>query len=131
MTNNESLLNKITVDPPMAKGDHATIVVNVMFEKNHKESMPSYFLYRKADYEAIRHHLADINWDSALKSCENVEEMWQTFCRHLLFARDKYVPQIVRNENFRERPPWLTKHLIVGSKEKKRACIPEMAQIKK
>ena len=121
LTNNDSLVNNVSIESPIGKSDHVTILISVTLAKYQKGLLPSYFLYNKGDYTAIRKYLSDIDWHSSFESCADVESMWQTFSNHLLCARDKYVPKMQKNNFFRERPPWLKKEMLLAVKAKKRA----------
>ena len=112
LTNNNNIVRKVTVDSPIGKSDHATILVNSVVSMTEIENLPSYFLYGKGNYQALRNNLANVNWEAEFKICKNVNDMWQIFSKHILDGRNAYVPKMHKTATFKERPPWLKKDML-------------------
>ena len=120
LANNNNIVRKVTVDSLLGKSDHATILVNSVVSMTEKENLPSYFLYGKGNYQALRNDLDNVNWETESKICKNVygTSMWQIFCKHMLDGRNAYVPKMHKTAAFKERPPWLKKDILHAIEEK-------------
>ena len=121
LTNCEDAVKNVTVNAPIGKSDHVCLIISIFLGKK-KDPLPKHFFnYNKGDYIKLRKILGEINWSEEFGSCKNVEEMWRTFSKLILSARNTCVPLVVPDNKYKERPPWMRKCIIASVKAKHKA----------
>ena len=69
LTNCKDAVNQLTIQSPIGKSDHVTIILNITRLKVEHEKLPSCYLYNKGDYTMIKTLLQQVNWDDILDIC--------------------------------------------------------------
>ena len=94
LTNEENMIDKICIDAPLGKSDHAIIKFSFIAEK--LQNVPQIqTLYHKGNYKKIGEDL-DIDWQYEMnKFPNNVDKQWNYFKTKYEEAVNKYVPKKV------------------------------------
>ena len=119
ITNNEDMVVRHSIDAPLGKSDHASINVEIVFNVK-KRIDKDRFQYRKADLDAIKRELGEVDWDSTLGHSD-VEENWMVFKQMFKTMQDKYVPRVTGRPGKRNRQAWISAEVRNLVREKKAA----------
>ena len=93
---------------PLGKSDHCIILFDyiTLCEKKSYKAEKKY--YEKANYDAIKRHLAEINWKLLLNE-KNVQSQWNIFDKIIKECENKHVPMKIvernRESKFKELLP--------------------------
>ena len=89
-------ISDLTFYNPLGKSDHVIIQFNynVVIEKI--DCMKTKYLFHKANYDAMRHDLLDIDWPDIFLQ-KNVQEQWDIFLKIYNNLMNKYLPKIEYN----------------------------------
>lgn len=77
-TNDESIIEKIKIDSPLGRSDHACILASASISEPEENSKKQMFIYEKADYQLMKRKL-DIDWIQYLGQDSTTEEKWSKF----------------------------------------------------
>ena len=117
ITNEEMQVSDIQFTSPLGKSDHSVIYFNYNCYLDVAKHRHESFSYNKADYEAMRQYLTDLDWRTQfLKESDSlsVEDHWLTLKRMLVSVRNKFVPKVCQHD-------WRRKGKIPVSKDLRNA----------
>ena len=90
---------------PLGKSDHCIILFDYITFCEKKSSKAKKINYEKANYDAIKRHLAEINWKLLLNE-KNVQSQWNIFDKIIKECENKHVPMKIvemnRESKFKE-----------------------------
>ena len=99
---NEALLvSDVNVLSPIGGSDHSSIQFKVITSydrptgpkpSTNEHAVHRVYLWKHADYTAMRDYLLSVDWDSLLMYNLTVDTLWSAFCTVLQSAVDWYVP---------------------------------------
>ena len=93
MSNEEGLVENLTVGEPFGTSDHCVIKWNMIIKKiRNKNCNRAIFDYFNVDYAQLREVAQKIDWSEIIKGC-NVEDDWVAFKKVIIDIRDKYIPK--------------------------------------
>ena len=102
------LYGQVFVMPPIGKADHDIIHVEYDIKaKRIKQALRKIYLYKRADMEGLRDHLARFR-DSFLSSDHShisVNDMWVSFKSEVLEAVERFIPTKMTKTNY--SLPWI------------------------
>ena len=113
------LLNSVQCEPPFSTSDHASILCNIMVQKNLNDDCELIPNFRKADYTLINAFLATIDWNSVFENCRCTNDYWSAFKDVINTAIYNFVPFVPSGK--RKYTPWFNntlKHLRSVKKRK-------------
>ena len=91
MSNEEGLVENLTVGEPFGTSDHCVIkwdmVIKKIRNKNYNRVIFDYF---NVVYAQLREDAQKIDWSEIIKGC-NVEDDWVAFKKVIIDIRDKYI----------------------------------------
>ena len=90
LSNEEGTIHNLDYQPGLGDSDHVSLNFNLICYKDMNDGprpQPNFF---KADYEAIRYILSNVNWEEALAG--NFEESYEIFMEHLNNSIKNNVP---------------------------------------
>ena len=106
LTNDPSTVMNIKILPGIS--DHEIVsTVTTLVPKILKQSRRKIYLYNKAQWEVIRREL-DL-MIAPLLSCNDVDDIWESFKKCCLSLRDKYIPCKIAKS--RCSLPWITNNI--------------------
>ena len=107
LTNNKDLSNNPSLQPPIGKSHHATILTNLIFDKEstiHAEKIKK-FQTNKGNYAAINNEIKEIDWDNLFLSASNdVNKVWNFISSKIIEQRDKHIPTIYIKSQRKKKP---------------------------
>ena len=80
---------------PLGKSDHSVITFRFNCYLDYSKPKERY-VYEKADFEAMRNHLVETNWEEeylALGDNKTIEDLWSSLKSKLLDLRNQFVPK--------------------------------------
>ena len=89
MSNEEELVENVTVGEPYGSNDHCVIKWDMVKKIRNKNYNRDHF---NVDYAQLREDAQKINWSEIRKGC-NVEDDWIAFTKVIIDIRDKYIPK--------------------------------------
>ena len=93
MSNEEGLVENLTVGAPFGTSDHCVIKWDMVIKKiRNKNCNRVIFDYFNVDYAQLREVAQKIDWREIIKGC-NVEDDWVAFKMVIIDIRDKYIPK--------------------------------------
>ena len=63
LTNNENMISGVDVGSQLGCSDHREIRFNLEWEVNHNNNLVIVPDFRRANYEGLRRHLEEVNWE--------------------------------------------------------------------
>ena len=95
LTNEELQVPEIMYHSPLGKSDHSVLIFDYNCYMNTERSQKT-FLYEKADFDKIRNHLFQQQWEEQFVSNsvgKSIESLWNEFKSKLLELRDNFIKQ--------------------------------------
>ena len=120
-TNSPSPVNRVKGMPPIGKADHDIIHVEYDIKaKRIKQAPRKIYLYKRADMEGLRDHLARFR-DSFLSSDHShmsVNDMWVSFKSEVLVAIERFIPTKMTKTKY--SLPWIDHSIkrLISKREK-------------
>ena len=106
--NSPSPVNRVKGMPPIGKADHDIIYVEYDIKAKRIQQAPrKIYLYKRADMEGLRDHLARFR-DSSLSSDHShmsVNDMWVSFKSEVLVAIERFIPTKMTKTKY--SLPWI------------------------
>ena len=117
----DNLVNNVNVGSEFSGSDHRVITFDINIDvENSPESKEKVFDYRRADFEKLRHGLANTNWTGIIES-NDANVAWQEFTDKLNFSVQSSVPMRYRRSHKTQKPIWWTRDIKNKVTQKKRA----------
>ena len=88
-------VSEIAHHAPLGKSDHDVNTFNFHCYLDNSKPIDK-FVYEKADFEAMRRHLTDSNWEEVYLSSggdKNYEDLWHSLKSQLWELRNRFVPK--------------------------------------
>ena len=117
-TNEEHMIDNITILPGLGKSDHCTITFDFSCYIQTSQTDSQKLNYFKGDYVALNESLKDCDWDEKLT---NVDDFWNYFSDNLTREMRKHIPVSRGRERFRK--PWMNKSTAEAIDKKRRAWV--------
>ena len=109
MSNDEWLVENLTVGEPFGTNDHCVIkwdMVTTKIKNNNYNRV--IFDYFNVDYEQLREVVLIIDWNDVIKVC-NVVDDWVAFEKVIIIIRDKYLHKTSCKVSFKAK--WVIKEV--------------------
>ena len=117
----DNLVNNVQVGTEFSNSDHRVINFNInVNDANLPVSKEKVLDYRRADFEKLRHSLANINWTDMTES-NDIDVAWQKFTGKLNLAVQSSIPMRYRRSHKNLKPKWWTRDIKIKLAQKKRA----------
>ena len=106
-TSNPSLINRMVTAPPLIQtADHDIVFIDVNTRASiPKQTPPTKFLYRKADWVSMRHEMSQY-----ILPTTSVQEQWNDMENFLKSLMKKFIPTKVFRPQ--KHKPWITREII-------------------
>ena len=114
-TDDENSIDTITHAAAVGKSDHDSLVWTFICKSETIKSNRERLNYAKGNYQEIRQHFANIDWNSKLSSI-NCDEAWSSFKDEYHDAVEKFVPK--KKPRNRNKPLWMKAHVKKSVKKK-------------
>ena len=101
LTKSPDIVNELKYLPPIGKSHHLTLELDLNLSPKIKQNshIITKFDINKADFESIRQHLSDVDWEQELNNCNDIDVCWDIFTSHLDQAKTKFIPTKVIKPN--------------------------------
>ena len=114
LTNNENMISGVDVGSQLGCSDHREIRFNLEWEANHSNNLVIVPDFRRANYEGLRRHLEEVNWEYLEVGDEgqeiSVERTYNNLIKAISEGQELYIPyRPLRKEN--RDPKWMTQGL--------------------
>ncbi len=116
ITNMPERITEVVEAGRLGRSDHEMICVKIEIGK-YQQAERRVRDWRKANWEAMRKEVGDIDWDSELQE-KTTKSMWTTFKEHIQAATNRNVPW--RTIHCRGRAVWMTREIMRAIRRKKR-----------
>ncbi|XP_076039000.1 uncharacterized protein LOC143024116 [Oratosquilla oratoria] len=122
-TNDETIIGEISVESPLGKSDHASILFTCDTQEQMDNSKQQIYMYEKADYQLMKERLG-IDWNQYLQDL-GTEEMWKKFTNKLHEVIEECVPRkhiraVNKNSTRKNENLPMTRKLRANIKRKQR-----------
>ena len=114
ITKNPDIIENVTLSSPLGKSYHSTILIKTAIKKEVKQKcMIKKYQIDKGNYDKMREHLGEINWEEMIKEADNdVDKAWNDISKEIIDAREKFIPSKLVNTNSTKRKYTLEDSLI-------------------
>ena len=119
LSDNRSLVTEVEICEGLGNSDHNKVMFNVALENKTKDNNTLVPNFNQADFDGIRHKLAQIDWKAEFSGLDTFES-WNLFKNRLSHVRDMHIPYRQRR-NRKSKPVWLTKDIQRAIQAKKTA----------
>ena len=121
LTNEDSMIDKVTHSAPLGKSHHQSLFFNYMCYTSKSKCSSKKFVFSKGDYEALRTILNSQNIIEKITDLK-VEEAWSVFSDVLVQAMTKCIPKVTPgNGPKRRKPLWMNDTALKKVKKKNQA----------
>ena len=117
LTNNPESILSVNDCGSIGKSDHSMLLIEILCENSDNKNNVPFRNWKKANYEAMKEELRNINWTNqfASKSTSNSLKFLTTKIEELT---SKYVPTYEQKNG--GQPPWMTRDVLRAVRKKKR-----------
>ena len=91
LSNEEGLIHKLTYNSGLGDSDHVSLSFDLICNKDEEKVLQPLQNFFKADYDAIKNVLRNINWEEKLAG--TFEESYGTFMEQMILSIDGQVPR--------------------------------------
>ena len=103
MSNEEGLVENLTVGEPFGTSDHCVIKLDMVIKKiRNKNYNRVIFDNFNVDYAQLREDAQKMDWSEIIRGC-NVEDDWVAFKKVIIDIRDKYIPKKIYKVSFKAK----------------------------
>jgi hypothetical protein len=119
LSDDEGLIDSIQYEEPIGKSHHSVLKFSMNCQSENRIPPRETYLYNKGNYNSIRRHLSDTDWDQELGN-KSTEDCWQSLLSILLSLKQRYIPRrpVRANPNSRKKPLWMNTAAIKKIKKK-------------
>ena len=114
LTREPDLVSDITIGDNFSSSDHNMITFKIHYSSPRITMKSAMRNYQKGDYNSIRCHLSNIDWDSCMSG--SADECWTTLKDLLLYLEEKFVP--VKTGHCKRKPIWMTNRAFKSVRKK-------------
>ena len=108
ITNTPDLIPRLEVIPGLS--DHEIVFFEYSIKADRKKNtLRQIFLYRRADWDALRKDMNDLLEKTAADDNKSADELWLEFKETLLASMKRNIPQ--KRARNRDSYPWITKEI--------------------
>ena len=111
-TNNSSIVNRVETLPKLGQSDHDVVFVEINIKPETRPQKPrKIFLYKKADYEAIKEDLQtfQLEFEQLDHETYSTNDLWEMFKKRVQAAIDKHIP--TKMAKYKNGFPWIDRSL--------------------
>lgn len=102
LTNDETIIEKVIVESPLGKSDHACILFKCDLRELVNHGKRVIHKYEKGNYNLMKQKL-NMDWTGYLLEEDNIEVMWEKFKTKLHLITDECIPKVTVNDNRTQR----------------------------
>ena len=114
-TTDDSVEN-VNLETPLGNSDHCAISFEVQINCTPNNDHKSYPNYNKANYEAMKTDVNQVDWRTELAE-KNVNESWNFLSNALRSTTNKHVPMKTK-KHWKKRPLWMNQTALAKVKKK-------------
>ena len=97
ITKDDSNIDEIAYNSPLGKSDHSVLMFSYRCYPDTEEDEGFKLLYNKADFQAMKKEMSDVNWSDIMQGL-NTEEKWKLFCNKFDKTVDENIPKVKKKE---------------------------------
>ena len=116
LSNDNSVLNIENLGP-LSTSDHVMLMINLNYSNNSQEKRDFYLNWNKADFNAMKNELSEIEWNDILSE-KSVENQWSLFENVVNEIVSKNVPKCP--VKFSGKPEWMNQTIVRLQRKKAR-----------
>lgn len=117
LTREPDLVSNTDVIENLGNSDHSMVTFSVLHQQSISENARLLRDYCKGDYQSIRNHLVDVDWDAFMS--DDTLKCWSKFKDLMLDLEQRFVPlKKLCKRNQKKKPIWMTNKAL-RSVEKK------------
>lgn len=110
-TNDEEILEEVSIESPIGRSDHACIHACLNFEAQVYDRKKKRLMYERADYEAMKSRL-NVDWNEVLGIETDTEGKWRRFVSLIRQVIDEYIPV----QRIGRKSTWVWKNASMSGK---------------
>ena len=109
-SDNRDLVSDIRICEGLGNSDHNMIKFNVSSETRPKDNLLLVPNFNQADFDSIRHDLAEIDWNTEMEDLDSCEA-WNVFKDKIKLIQSRHIPFRHKRNRIRNNPVWLSQEI--------------------
>ncbi len=117
LTTDEELVGSVTTGGKLGASDHVVLIAELSVETNKPETSEQVYDFKKANWEAIKEQMRDVDWQETLRPID-ASQAYQQFLDKVMHIIDSNIPK--KNRRKRNRPLWASRGTMRIIRKKKK-----------
>ena len=126
LTNEPSIVTRISTDLPFSTSDHNTVEFDLFFKATSRTDMSQTvrkYLWKKADYNALNSYLYNYRWDQLFSVNFTADNIWNAFTEVLNYAISLFVPSVETRINGLSRKQFKRYPSLIRQLASRKQCL--------